>query len=38
MEAIVFFMILIIGLAGLDVAALKWGADSRNSLPDTHTR
>jgi hypothetical protein len=38
MEAIVMFLILIIGLMGLDVAALLWGADSRATLPDDHTR
>ena len=38
MEFVVMFTILIIGLMGLDVAALNWGADSRDSLPDDHTR
>jgi hypothetical protein len=38
MEAIVMFVILIVGLLGLDVAALNWGADSRGSLPDDHAR
>lgn len=38
MEAIVMFAIVIIGLVGLDVAALNWGADSRGSLPDDHVR
>ncbi len=38
MEAIVMFSILIVGLMGLDVAALSWGADSRDSLPDDHIR
>jgi hypothetical protein len=38
MEAIVMFTILIVGLMGLDAAALNWGADSRGSLPDDHAR
>ena len=38
MEAIVMFSILIVGLMGLDVAALNWGAVSRDSLPDDHAR
>jgi hypothetical protein len=38
MEFIVIFMILIVGLMGLDVAALNWGSDSRDMLPDDHTR
>jgi hypothetical protein len=38
MEIIVILAILIVGLIGLDAAALSWGADSRNSLPDDHAR
>jgi hypothetical protein len=38
MEFIVIFAIIIVGLMGLDVAALNWGADSRGSLPDDHAR
>lgn len=38
MEFIIMFAILIVGLMGLDAAALNWGADSRDSLPDDHTR
>jgi len=38
MEAIVMFAILIVGLMGLDAAALNWGADSRGNLPDDHAR
>jgi hypothetical protein len=38
MEFIIMFAILIAGLMGLDVAALNWGADSRDRLPDDHTR
>jgi hypothetical protein len=38
MEIIVIFATIIVGLMGLDVAALNWGADSRGSLPDDHAR
>ena len=38
MEVIVMFAIVIVGLMGLDAAALNWGADSRASLPDDHVR
>ncbi len=38
MEIIIMFAILIVGLMGLDLAALNWGADSRGSLPDDHVR
>jgi hypothetical protein len=38
MEFIVVLAILIVGLMGLDAAALNWGADSRGSLPDDHAR
>ena len=38
MEFIVMLTILIAGLMSLDVAALNWGADSRDSLPDDHAR
>ena len=29
---------ILIGLVGLDVAALRWGVDSRESVADDHTR
>ena len=38
MEFIVIVAIIIVGLMGLDVAALNWGADSRGSLQDDHAR
>ena len=38
MEFIVMFAIIVVGLLGLDVAALNWGEDSRDSLPDAHVR
>ena len=38
MEFIIMFAILIAGLMSLDVAALNWGTDSRDGLPDDHAR
>ncbi len=38
MEFIIMFAILIAGLMSLDVAALNGGTDSRDRLPDDHTR
>ena len=38
MEAIVMLMVVVIGLALLDVAALRWGADSRDPIADDHRR
>lgn len=38
MEAIVTLLALIVGLMALDLAALRWGADSRDALPDDHRR
>lgn len=38
MEAIVVLLVLVIGLIALDRAAIDLGADSRDQLPDTHTR
>jgi hypothetical protein len=38
MEFIVIVAIIVVGLMGLDVAALNWGTDSRGSLPDDHAR
>jgi hypothetical protein len=38
MEAIVMFMVLVIGFAALDLGSLRFGADSREQLPDTHVR
>lgn len=38
MEFIIMLTILIAGLMSLDVAALNWGADSRDTLPDDHVR
>ncbi len=38
MEAIVMLMVVVIGLALLDVAALRWGADLRDPIADDHRR
>ena len=41
MEAIVLILVLaviIVGLAALDVASLRWGADSRPQVTDDHAR
>jgi nitrogen fixation-related uncharacterized protein len=38
MEALVMFLAVIIGLLALDLAALRWGVDSRGMLPDDHHR
>ena len=38
MEFIVMFMILIVGLMGLDLAAVNRGSDSRDVIPDDHAR
>jgi hypothetical protein len=38
MEAIVLFLVLVIGFIGLDLGSIRFGADSRDQLPDTHVR
>lgn len=38
MEAIIVLFVIVLGLIGLDVAAVIRGVDSRDPLPDTHTR
>jgi nitrogen fixation-related uncharacterized protein len=38
MEALITLAAILIGLLGLDVAALRWGVDSRDALPDDHSR
>jgi len=38
MPVFVIIAIIIIGLGALDAAALAWGADSRDQLPDDHRR
>ncbi len=38
MGIIIIIAVLIIGLGALDAAALSWGQDSRDQLPDDHRR
>jgi hypothetical protein len=38
MEAIVMFLVLIIGFVALDLISVRFGADSREQLPDSHVR
>lgn len=36
MEGPVMVLIVVIGLLALDLAAMRWGADSRVGIPDDH--
>jgi hypothetical protein len=38
MEALFALAVLVIALAGLDAAAIAYGSDSRDQLPDDHRR
>jgi hypothetical protein len=38
MDAIFAFVVAIVGFAALDVAAVRWGADSRPTIGDDHRR
>ena len=38
MEALLTVFILVVSLVGLDLAAVTWGADSRESIGDDHVR
>jgi hypothetical protein len=38
MEAIILLAVLVIGLSALGLGSNIWGVDSRDELPDTHTR
>lgn len=38
MEAMITILVMIFGLAALGGASLSWGADSREQIPDDHTR
>jgi hypothetical protein len=38
MEVIIAFAVLIIVIAGFDAAALSYGTDSRDPMPDDHRR
>jgi nitrogen fixation-related uncharacterized protein len=38
MHAVIMIIAILVGLVGLDVAALRWGVDSRESVTDDHAR
>jgi hypothetical protein len=38
MEIIVTFLVLVIGFISLDLGSIRFGADSRDQIPDTHVR
>ena len=38
MDALFALVAIIVGLVGLDLAALRWGADSREPIGDDHAR
>ena len=38
MEIFLAFAILVVGLIGFDAAAMAFGADSREQMPDDHRR
>jgi hypothetical protein len=38
MEAIVMFVVLVLGFVAIDLGSILWGQDSRDQLPDTHAR
>ena len=38
MDALVALFIIVVSLVGLDLAAVSWGVDSRESIGDDHVR
>jgi hypothetical protein len=38
MEILITFLVLVIGFIGLDLGSIRFGADSRDQMPDTHVR
>ena len=38
MEALIAIIALLVGLVGLDLAAMSWGTDSREPIGDDHAR
>ena len=38
MEAMTVILIIVVSLVGLDLAAMAWGADSREPVGDDHAR
>jgi hypothetical protein len=38
MDAVIMIIAILVGLVGLDVAALRWGVDTRETVTDDHAR
>jgi hypothetical protein len=38
MDALIALVAILVGLVGFDLAAVRWGVDSRESIGDDHTR
>ena len=38
MDAVIILAAILVGLIGLDLAAILWGVDSRDSMIDDHAR
>ena len=38
MEVLVMILVLVAGLAALDIASLRWGVDTRPRMTDDHIR
>ena len=38
MDALIILAVILVGLVGLDIAALHWGVDTRESVADDHSR
>jgi hypothetical protein len=38
MDALIAIAAILVGLVGFDLAALRWGADSRDTMTDDHAR
>jgi hypothetical protein len=38
MDAFIILAAVLVGLVGLDIAALRWGVDTRESVADDHAR
>jgi len=38
MDALIALVVIVVALVGLDLAAVTWGVDSRESIGDDHAR
>jgi hypothetical protein len=38
MDALITLFVIVVGLVGLDLAAVSWGVDTRESMRDDHAR